>query len=100
MSGTSRSPPLPIWWRTSSQLKLTPNFANASIQHRAWRSLESTSVPSMSKMAAPRGTGRWGARMLPDVELFERGDQRGDILRGRGPHFLPVDVEVAVDQPI
>src|SRR5436305_14755004 len=100
MSGTSRSPPLPIWWRTSSQPNVTPNFANASIQQRACRSLESTSVPSMSKMAARRGTGGGGARTLPDAERFERGDQRGHVLGRRRPDLFDIDIVVPVNDPV
>ena len=48
----SWSPPLPIWWRTSSNGTSCPYRAKTSCQALAWTSTESMSVPSMSKMTA------------------------------------------------
>src|SRR5688500_12014090 len=67
VSGTSRSPPLPIWPRMSSHCTCLLKCANASIQQWACWSLESTSVPSMSRrMACMRlVTQATKARRLP-----------------------------------
>lgn len=48
----SLSPPLPIWLRACSKLTSWPNLSMASCHASAWRSTESRSVPSGSKIAA------------------------------------------------
>ena len=48
----SLSPPFPIWLRACSKLTSWPNLSMASCHASAWRSTESNSVPSMSKIAA------------------------------------------------
>src|SRR5436190_22895044 len=101
MSGTSRSPPLPIWWRTSSHSKRRPKWANASSQQRACASLESTRVPSMSKRMAWRCTGGVGARTLPgEDDPLERGDEARHAIRCCVPKFVDIDERVAVNDPM
>src|ERR1700737_3145664 len=51
-TGMSLSPPLPIWPLTCSKLTSWPNLTIASCHASAWRSTESRSVPSRSKIAA------------------------------------------------